>query len=479
MKRNNGKCFTKGIFLILFIALFTQANAQELHYPIPCTPTLKIPAGENISCGYLGVPERHKNPDGRQIQLFFMIAKSLMEPAKSDPIFYLIGGPGLAVSKNLKDVLLDTKPFRTHRAFVMIDQRGTGYSKPQLKCEVPLFHTQNQLKKILQKCQNDYSQKGIDTAAYNTVENAEDIMMLAQALQLSAWNIIGESYGTRLALAIMQLQPQGLRSVVLDSAFTFEPLDVVDLAKRSQTTYRRFFATCKKDPDCLHQHPDLFPHFKSIVDALPRLPTDPDKLTLTSYPVISITANRLIGSNLTWKDVPNFIELLYHAKQTGQLNLTTFKQLLREQLKLSIKKLNIGMKEVLTCYDDMGATTPEQQAERLRKANLYYPYFQNPAYEIGSQSIACQVFGYGDALAPFRKPLTSQVPTMLLHGNNDFLPLKYDREIASQLPNAAIYQFSQQGHCVTCFSSCARHLVAEFYDAPNIWPVKDCTDDTF
>ena len=50
--------------------------------------------GTTVACGKVSVPENHDKPDGRQIDLTFMLLKSHSQSPAADPVVYLHGGPG-------------------------------------------------------------------------------------------------------------------------------------------------------------------------------------------------------------------------------------------------------------------------------------------------------------------------------------------------------------------------------------------------
>ena len=49
---------------------------------------------DEITCGYLLVPEDRTQPDGPVIELAVAVLKSYSDAPKPDPILYLEGGPG-------------------------------------------------------------------------------------------------------------------------------------------------------------------------------------------------------------------------------------------------------------------------------------------------------------------------------------------------------------------------------------------------
>src|SRR5262249_58218476 len=74
---------------------------------------------------------------------------------------------------------------------------------------------------------------------------------------IAAWNIYSVSYGTRLALVLMRDHPEGLRAVILDSAY---PPEEHFFETRRATIAGAFAAVaraCAADAACRQQMPDL------------------------------------------------------------------------------------------------------------------------------------------------------------------------------------------------------------------------------
>src|SRR5262249_10174016 len=126
-------------------------------------------------------------------------------------------------SSNIRQITLN-------HDFILLDQRGTGYSRPALNCpEVDKLNV-DEANKILsytqenklyvqaaQQCRDRLVKEGNDLTAYTTIDNATDVHDLIGALGYKQVNLYGVSYGTRLALTVMRLFPRDLRSVILDS----------------------------------------------------------------------------------------------------------------------------------------------------------------------------------------------------------------------------------------------------------------------
>ena len=60
---------------------------------------------------------------------------------------------------------------------------------------------------------------GVDLADYHSEASAADLEALRVALGYRKWNVLGISYGGRLALATMRSFPEGIRAVILDSVY--------------------------------------------------------------------------------------------------------------------------------------------------------------------------------------------------------------------------------------------------------------------
>jgi pimeloyl-ACP methyl ester carboxylesterase len=89
---------------------------------------------EQVRCGWLTVPQNRAAPEGKQLRLAVAILKSTDPTPRPDPIVFLSGGPG---GKSVEFMpARATSSFwnrlRAERDIVFFDQRGTGYSEPEL-----------------------------------------------------------------------------------------------------------------------------------------------------------------------------------------------------------------------------------------------------------------------------------------------------------------------------------------------------------
>ena len=84
----------------------------------------------DIACGTLDVPENWDHPEGRRIQIGYLILKSTAAQPQPNPVVFLAGGPGSS-PLTLAEIWA---PFfaglRQERDVVFFDQRGTRLSSP-------------------------------------------------------------------------------------------------------------------------------------------------------------------------------------------------------------------------------------------------------------------------------------------------------------------------------------------------------------
>jgi pimeloyl-ACP methyl ester carboxylesterase len=278
----------------------------------------------DIACGTLDVPENWSHPEGRRIQIGYLILKSTAPQSMPDPVVFLAGGPG---SSPLTGAAI-WKPFfaglRQERDVIFFDQRGTRLSSP-LRCEaytkimalnlppaeeesgagtpVPpaypselinpdqlLQQAEAKYGPIADACVQQIEATGVDLSQYTTVASANDVVALVKTLGYDDYNLYGISYGTRLGLEVMRNHPEsGLRSVVLDSTVPPEVKSYERVSAGAHEAVIQLFADCKRDPTCNAAYPDLEARFITL---LAQLRTQPviaaDGTTITDRDLIKV-----------------------------------------------------------------------------------------------------------------------------------------------------------------------------------------------
>ena len=219
--------------------------------PIDC-PALTSPELDRASwfgtgagatvCGLVTVPAERDAPDGRTLELAVYRVPSLSATPAPDPVVYLEGGPGgagvtLLVSLHDPDAPDSVAFLRERGEVIVVDQRGTGYSRPALYCpEVWAARSAGDDETGAHAaCAARLRGDGVRFADYDSRESAADLETVRTALGIERWNLYGVSYGARLALTAMRDAPAAVRAAVLDSVF---PVEVNGYADEPWTTWQ-------------------------------------------------------------------------------------------------------------------------------------------------------------------------------------------------------------------------------------------------
>ena len=161
----------------------------------------------NMECFSFSAPKDYSDPFGEQVEIFYGRHQATDVANRIGVLFFNYGGPGaeavdataIMVNSFLPDEILEKFDI------VAIDPRGTGksaFSDELLACA------------SANNCQSVYS----SIAPYMTTNViAQDMDRLREILGESEINYLGYSYGGRLGNVYIDMFPDNIRAVVLDS----------------------------------------------------------------------------------------------------------------------------------------------------------------------------------------------------------------------------------------------------------------------
>jgi pimeloyl-ACP methyl ester carboxylesterase len=446
------------------------------------------PAGIEVRCGYLTVPEDRGQPGGKTIRLHVGVFKSQSPNPQPDPIVYLEGGPGGHALDNAEYSFQGRfDPFLENRDFIMFDQRGTGFSEPALDCTELTDAAFEKLDQNVSsdqstqidteaslKCHDRLVKQGINLAAYTSAANAADLNDLRIALGYDKWNLYGISYGTRLALTEMRDFPEGIRSVILDSSYPLQASLDVDVPASAARVFKVFFDGCAADTACNQSYPNLQTTFYELVDQLNQKPvtvpaTDP--LTNKDYQVL-LNGDKLITTLFEAFYATEVIPLLPKAIDAAR-NSQDYSLLARLHLLLGaaqIKYISYGMYYSVQCGEEIQFETQQQ----LIDADQAYPE-QHNTFDAASAYQVCQQWGAKLADPIENQPVTSDLPTLVLSGEYDpITPPSYNQAVAKTLSNSFFFEFPGIGHGVSISGPCPLGIAKAFLNDPNAAPNNAC-----
>src|SRR5215213_2467701 len=255
---------------VLFILLSaTTICAQPRSNTLKIKPyTFETNKKEKVDAefGTLFVTENRSDRESNLIELAFVRFKSTAKNP-GPPIVYLAGGPGgsgIGAARGSRFPLF--MALREIADVIAFDQRGTGFSKPNLTClnrnALPLDVAPareaaiKELRENASECAFYWRNvQRVDLTGYNTNESADDLEDLRKALganQISLWTI---SYGTHLAFAAMSRHPNSIHRAIL--AGTEGPDHTYKLPSNIQKHLEDLAAVIKTDPHIGNEIPDF------------------------------------------------------------------------------------------------------------------------------------------------------------------------------------------------------------------------------
>ena len=419
-------------------------------------------------CAPFQVPENWDKPGGRMIDLKLAIVRSNAQVAERDLVVLLAGGPGQAATEVYPRAAAGFAPMLRHRNLLLLDQRGTGASHP-LKCaqDPTDFETASvnevdleKVRELTQACLADVA-KDADPAQYTTSAAVRDLEAVRQALGAPEFDLVGVSYGTRVAQQYLKRYPDGVRSLVLDSAVPNALVLGSEFAINLDAALEAQFAQCKRTPACAKTFGDPYASLYRLRDALDAKPVDvelrhprtyePDKKPLNAFTLATLV--RLFA---------------YSAETSALLPLTIDRALkgdyapLVEQADLLTDDLSDlsgnGMQLSVICAEDADLLGERPQDAKLILGDMLVKIVR----------MQCDIWPRGSRPPDFHEPAQSDKPLLILEGEFDpVTPPRYGEEILKGFPNGRLLVASGQGHSVMG-RGCLPRLVARFVETLDV-----------
>ena len=444
-------------------------------------------------CGWLVVPENRSRADSRMINLPVVTFPAREQTAKADPILYISGGPGsrARIGERWEIAVwlerLDRIP--PEHDLIVLGLRGTGRDKPDLNCPKltdprvwggaganppPVDVLEKNFIEATIECRDKLLSEGFDLTAYNSRETAADIADLRRSLGIESWNLYGVSYGTRIALTVMRHHLEGVRSLLLDSAFPPEALYTADQARDLQSVLRRLFEDCTKSEFCRENYPDLEAKFEGLLDRFEKEPIELSVGAGSYWPPMPLTVDEEIflhivfGALYWWSDtemLPRTIE------EASAGDFASLKKLARYYVhRASPTSTSRGVRFSFVCHEEAIFETAEQRTSAIRGTGRLSILVEN-----NWTPNICDHWPAGAAAPIENEPVVSDVPTLFLAGSYDpITPPGLARRAAEHLGQSHVIEFANVGHGVLISHPCASEVLAHFLADPAPRPDPPC-----
>lgn len=433
----------------------------------PCTLTGAV-AAANVEalCGTLQVPEDPARPDGRRIGLHVAwLATSDGAVGLPDPVFFLAGGPGQAATDVALPVSTALRQVRRTRDIFLIDQRGTGRSNP-LGCldddgrELPLDAaaevTEAYVRDAAARCAASLAGRA-DPRLYTTSQAIDDLDAVRQALGVQQVNLVGASYGTRVAQRYAARYPRHVRSLVIDGVVPNDLVVGADFADTFEDAIVLQSAQCIKDAACARRFPvNTRSRLRTVMDALAAAPVTVDYRDPATAVVRQevLTPDSVVGLAFAFSYLPELSSLLpVVLDEAGQGRYAPLAALARNASRVMDLQLSRGMQWSVICSEDAARYRPSANGDRLLGADVARMFFA-----------ACPAWPHDTAPADASVPLESDVPTLLLSGELDpVTPPRYAERVLAGLRNGRHLVARGQGHG-TLNAGCMPRLLGQYLD---------------
>jgi pimeloyl-ACP methyl ester carboxylesterase len=226
-------------------------------------------------CGSFTVAENPDDPNGRKIDLFVARVPAISLNKTPDPLFLIAGGPGTSAVDMYTSTSAPFDRVRRDRDIVLLDQRGTGRSH-RLDCK---YDNQNVFQRIEDievgpenvKCRDELL-KTSDLRFYTTSIAVKDLDAIRLALGYDRINLLGTSYGTRVAQHYARRYPKSTRTLILDGVVNPEQVLGPAIAIDAERALVRILGRCKADASCAKAFGDPFADYRSLRERLAHQP---------------------------------------------------------------------------------------------------------------------------------------------------------------------------------------------------------------
>jgi len=413
-------------------------------------------------CAPFSVPENWDAPTGRRIDLKLAMLASTAAAPPADPVVLIAGGPGQSATEAWPQASSSFTPMREKRNILLLDQRGTGGSNA-LTCARGLDDVETESSFDLDRVRAqtkaclDKVSAHADPRFYTTTMALRDLEALREALGSPRFNLVGASYGTRVAQEYAKAHPDAVRTVLLDSAVPNDNALGSDFAGNLDAALKAQFAVCAADAKCAKAFGDPWANLQKLrailneksVEVSYRDPVDNAQKTM------HLGADTLAALGRMYAYMPETSALLplgiSRAVAGDYAPLAGQAQMLGQQMK---SLADNAMQLSVVCSEDADRIVAR---DADKDALLGSRFAEVLAAE-------CAIWPHGTRPANFNAPLAGDVPVLIIGGEFDpVTPPRYAEAIVKTLPKGRVLIAKGQGHSVLG-RGCFPRLAARFID---------------
>jgi len=471
---------TIGLGLSVQTQAMSRTAAPAAFEPGPCPFwSAEESAKYRVECGMLRVEESETS--ARRYRLQVAILRSREDRLHNDAIVVLTGGEGGGLLRQgaaslAQHPLQDT--LRRHRDIVLLDARGTGYSEPGELCpalesmetrtailRLPFEERTALVRRMLAACRDRLEREGVDPGHFNSVALARDLETLRVTLGYDRLNLIGISWGTRVALEMLRRFPGSVRSVVMYGPFPPDGAVPGGLAGRAGPSLERLFSACAADSTCRAEYPEVAREFRAL---LAELDADPVELSTPTgvFRVDGAAAETMVIYALYDSEFLRYVPLA--IRELRRRNASFLEILLPQAIG---QGRSGGFYYAAHCFE----LPPPIAADSLRRLRERFPWSGRAERFGPDPATVCGAFVPRAADRTVVQPVRSDVPTLIFVGEFDpTTPQEYGRRIASTVVRSHVVVLKGRGHDVNAPTECTARIRRAFLEDPESPPDTSC-----
>lgn len=408
-------------------------------------------------CLDLAVPFDEQDASGPTFNLSVKVVPAVDRDVKADPLFFLAGGPGQAASEIWGVLGLTLSSVNKQRDIVLVDQRGTGDSHP-LRCEPADELQVDSLEETLELVRTCQAQWNLDLSFFLTEQAVSDLERVRTHLGYERVNVLGVSYGTRVAQRWAAAHPSSIRTMILDGVVPLDFSVGEAISLDAERALDGLIERCESDKRCAEAFPDLKARYLAF---LGDLKANPRSVTVED-PSTGEPSEILVDHT----DFAQVVRLLTYSPETSSLLPLLIedaiggrpeKLMVQGAMGGALDSIYDGMFYSVLCAEDAPFIDLDQVLEEAKDT-----YLEGEAAKLFSA--ICQVWSSGRMDSKYREPLVSDIPTLLFSGEHDpVTPPAYGERVSSGLSSSLHLVAPTMGHNVV-IRGCAPQLVQQFLD---------------
>jgi pimeloyl-ACP methyl ester carboxylesterase len=418
-----------------------------------------------------------------------VIIKDESTDHRDDPVVYLQGGPGLGASldqEGINEWMNWLTLANLKRDLILLDPRGSGFSLPKFNCsdkgEQSRLWKQNlaltdelslnneSMMKCLASLEAQHS--ALVPQHFGTENSAKDVISLIRLLNYQRWNILGVSYGTRLALEIdrqlLSDPSSNLNAMVLDSIYPAGFGGVQTWPQVLDSAISGFFEGCVHQPECKQHLKNTDQLKENFFNALVYLKNNPVKLTISRWdgeaPVLFVVNDhRFVSATFAaiydprdWPDIVLAINSI--NLHQGIILEDNLKKLIEPYLNRNLNsQFNSLAFTAVDCADNTSGSK-----ENYLESLVSYPLMADYTKDQWQYQLCHQL--PTNRHLKFENP---KAPTLILAGKNDpVTPASWASEVNQKWKNSQLIMRNDLAHSVLSTDICLLENVNRFFDEP-------------